>query len=352
MGLKALAAIALVGPTASGKTAAAMAIAQQHAVEIISVDSALVYRGMDIGTAKPTAAELATVPHHLINIRDPLQAYSAAEFVQDAQRLIGNINSRGKLALLVGGTMLYIKALMDGIDDMPRTDPAIRAELELQAREKGWPAMHAELARVDPVTAARLQPNDSQRIQRALEVYRVSGQPMTSFHTGKNATNLIATNPYMTRDEGLKDPSNEPVFRAISMPLLSLEPQDRAWLHTRIEQRFDAMLAAGFLDEVKALRARGDLNPDLPSMRCVGYRQAWEALDASDLANNKPGVPTWRDKGIFATRQLAKRQITWLRSMPQRVVIAADAPDMLLRVLNQINHLKSSRLVGPAAEAR
>ena len=163
-----LKAIALVGPTASGKTAAAMAVAQQHAVEIISVDSALVYRGMDIGTAKPTAAELAAVPHHLIDIRDPLQAYSAAEFVQDAQRLIGEINARGRLALLVGGTMLYVKALMDGIDDMPRADPAIRAELELQARENGWPAMHAELARVDPVTAARLQPNDSQRIQRAL----------------------------------------------------------------------------------------------------------------------------------------------------------------------------------------
>ena len=338
----AMTAIALVGPTASGKTAAAMAIAQQHAVEIISVDSALVYRGMDIGTAKPTAAELAAVPHHLINIRDPLQAYSAAEFVQDAQRLIGEINSRGRLALLVGGTMLYVKALLDGIDDMPRADPAIRGELEAQARAVGWPAMHAELARVDPVTAARLQPNDSQRIQRALEVYRVSGQPMASFHTGKNTTNLIATHAYPTRDAGQNDPLNSPVFQPISMPLLSLEPQDRAWLHARIGQRFDAMLAAGFLDEVKALRARGDLNPDLPSIRCVGYRQAWEALDADDLAD-KPGVPTWRDKGIYATRQLAKRQITWLRSMPQRIIVAADAPDAVQQVLNQVNHLTSAK---------
>lgn len=201
----AMTAIALVGPTASGKTAAAMTIAQQHAVEIISVDSALVYRGMDIGTAKPTAAELAAVPHHLINIRDPLQAYSAAEFVRDAQRLIGEINARGKLALLVGGTMLYVKALLDGIDDMPRADPLIRAGLEQEARTKGWPAMHAELARVDPVTAARLQSNDSQRIQRALEVYRVSGQPMASFHTGRNTTNLIATHAYLTGARGLKD---------------------------------------------------------------------------------------------------------------------------------------------------
>ena len=334
--LEANAAIALAGPTASGKTAAAMAIAQQHAVEIISVDSALVYRGMDIGTAKPTAAELTAVPHHLINIRDPLQAYSAAEFVQDAQRLIGEINARGKLALLVGGTMLYIKALLDGIDDMPRADPAIRAELEAQARTVGWPAMHAELTRVDPVTAARLQPNDSQRIQRALEVYRVSGQPMASFHTAKNTINLIATHAYSTGSNGQNDSLNSTVFSPTTMPLLSLEPQDRAWLHTRIEQRFDAMLAAGFLDEVKALRARGDLNPDLPSMRCVGYRQAWEALVADDLTD-KPGVPGWRDKGIFATRQLAKRQITWLRSMPQRIVVAAEAPDAVQQVLDQVN---------------
>jgi tRNA dimethylallyltransferase len=299
--------VALAGPTASGKTAAALAIARAHEVEIISVDSALVYRGMDIGTAKPTAEELAAVPHHLINIHDPLQAYSAAEFVSDAQRLIGEISARGKLPLLVGGTMLYFKALFEGIDAMPKADPAIRAVLEQEARQQGWPALHAELARVDPVTAARLNPADSQRIQRALEVYRASGQPMSSFHTLKTMANRDAP----TRDH----------------ILISLEPVNRAWLHERIAQRFEAMLANGFLDEVKALRARGDLNPELPSMRCVGYRQAWEALDGlwpmSEL----------RDRGIFATRQLAKRQITWLRSMPQRRVVACDAPLALPQVL-------------------
>lgn len=299
--------LAIAGPTASGKTAAALAIAKEHAVEIISVDSALVYRGMDIGTAKPTAAELAAVPHHLINIRDPLQAYSAAEFVTDAQRLIGEIHARGHLPLLVGGTMLYFKALIEGIDDMPKADPAIRVVLEEEARLKGWPALHAELAQVDPVTAARLNPADSQRIQRALEVYRASGQPISSFHT----TKTIADSAYSTG----------------ATTLISLEPEERAWLHARIAQRFDTMLESGFMAEVKALRARGDLHPDLPSMRCVGYRQAWEALDGAFP------MAELRDRGIFATRQLAKRQITWLRSMPQRRVVACDAPDALQQVL-------------------
>jgi len=302
-----LPSLAIAGPTASGKTAAALAIARDMPVEIISVDSALVYRGMDIGTAKPTAQELAAVPHHLIDIRDPLQAYSAAEFVRDATQLIHDIHARGKLPLLVGGTMLYFKALFDGLDDMPKADAQVRAALEAEAQAKGWPALHAELARVDPVTAARLAPGDSQRIQRALEVFRVSGRPLSSFHT----TKTIATSADTAR----------------ATTLISLEPQDRAWLHERIAQRFDAMLAGGFLDEVKALRARGDLHPDLPSMRCVGYRQAWEALDGlfpmSEL----------RDRGIFATRQLAKRQITWLRSMPQRRVVHCDAPDALQQVL-------------------
>ena len=311
--------LALAGPTASGKTAAALAIAQVHDVEIISVDSALVYRGMDIGSAKPSAAELAQVPHHLINIRDPLQAYSAAEFVTDAQALIADITARGKLALLVGGTMLYFKALSQGLDAMPKADPAIRAVLEQEAREQGWPAMHAQLALVDPVTAARLNPADSQRIQRALEVYRISGQPLSSFHTPK----LIATSPCDTCATGLNDIKPSPNDAL----LISLEPTDRAWLHQRIAQRFDAMLAGGFLDEVKTLRARGDLNPDLPSMRCVGYRQAWEALDGLWP------MAELRDKGIFATRQLAKRQITWLRSMPQRQSVACDAPDALAQVL-------------------
>jgi tRNA dimethylallyltransferase len=296
-------AIALAGPTASGKTAAAMAIAQRLPVEIISVDSALVYQGMDIGTAKPTPAELAAVAHHLIDIRDPLRAYSAAEFVADARRLISEINARGRIALLTGGTMLYFKALFDGIDDMPKADAAIRAEIESQARELGWPALHAQLAEVDAAAAARLKPADSQRIQRALEVYRVSGKPLSSFHTGKQT------------DDGLE------------MTLISLEPQDRAWLHERIARRFDAMLAAGLVDEVKALRARGDLHAELPSMRCVGYRQVWQTLDGVSPMSEM------RDKGIYATRQLAKRQITWLRSIPKRRVVACDAPDALAQVL-------------------
>ncbi|MBK7052019.1 MAG: tRNA (adenosine(37)-N6)-dimethylallyltransferase MiaA [Rhodoferax sp.] len=316
--------LALAGPTASGKTAAALAIAQAHAVEIISVDSALVYRGMDIGTAKPTAAELAAAPHHLINIRDPLQAYSAAEFVQDATRLIDEIKGRGRLPLLVGGTMLYFKALFDGLDPMPKADPATRAVIEQEARQLGWPALHAQLALVDPVTAARLKPQDSQRISRALEVFRLSGLPLSSFHT----TKLIAARADSTCAEGINDAKNsEP-----DTLLISLEPQDRAWLHQRIAYRFDAMLSAGFLDEVKTLRARGDLNPDLPSMRCVGYRQAWDYLDALE-AGAPATLNELRDKGIAATRQLAKRQITWLRAMPQRHVVACDAPDAQTQVL-------------------
>ena len=305
--------IALAGPTAVGKTAAALAIAQRYPVEIISVDSALVYCGMDIGTAKPTVQELAAVPHHLINIRDPLHAYSAAEFVADAQGLITDISGRGKLPLLVGGTMLYLKALMDGIDEMPKADAAVRAVIQSEALEKGWPALHAELAQVDSVTAARLEPQDSQRISRALEVFRISGQPLSFFHQ-RTATKNIANNATKKRES----------------TLISLEPNDRSWLHARIAQRFDAMLAAGFIDEVKTLRARGDLNPDLPAMRCVGYRQAWDMLDGQAPAHE------FRDRGIFATRQLAKRQITWLRSMPQRLVVACDSLDALEQVLAHV----------------
>ena len=301
------ACLALAGPTASGKTAAALAIAARMPVEIISVDSALVYRGMDIGTAKPHAAELAAVPHHLINIRDPLQAYSAAEFVRDATQLIHDIHTRGKLPLLVGGTMLYFKALFNGLDDMPKADAQVRAALEAEAQAKGWPALHAELAQVDPITAARLPPTDAQRIQRALEVFRISGRPLSSFHT----TKTMAAGAEAER----------------ATTLISLEPLDRAWLHARIAQRFDSMLAAGFLDEVQRLRARGDLHPDLPAMRCVGYRQAWEALDGV------APLRELRERGIYATRQLAKRQITWLRSMAHRRVVACDAPDALAQVL-------------------
>ncbi|MBK1711483.1 tRNA (adenosine(37)-N6)-dimethylallyltransferase MiaA [Rubrivivax gelatinosus] len=292
------AAICLAGPTASGKTAAALALAARRPLEIISVDSALVYRGLDIGTAKPSAAERAAVPHHLIDIVDPADSYSAARFVADATRLVAEIAARGRLPLLVGGTMLYFKALRDGLDTMPETDPAIRAELDARAAALGWPELHAELARVDPVTAARLAPNDAQRIQRALEVFLGSGRPISAWQQGARAQRPAAA----------------------AWPLVSLEPASRAWLHGRIAERFDAMLAAGLVDEVRALRARGDLQPGLPSMRCVGYRQAWEALDAGDVA-------PLRERGVAATRQLAKRQLTWLRAMPERIVVPCDAPD-------------------------
>ncbi len=321
--LPALPFVAIAGPTASGKTAAALAVAARWPVEIISVDSALVYRGMDIGTAKPTALELAQAPHHLINIRDPLHAYSAAEFVADATRLIGAITTRGKLPLLVGGTMLYFKALIDGIDDMPRADAAVRAQIEHDARAHGWPALHTRLALVDPLTAARLAPADSQRISRALEVFQLSGKPMSSFHSKKSAS--------------LSGESDLPSSVDAPQPLLiSLEPTDRAWLHTRIAQRFDAMLASGFLEEVKTLRARGDLHADLPSMRCVGYRQAWEVLEGT------LPLTELRDRSIYATRQLAKRQITWLRSMPARQVVACDAHDALAQVLARVEDFVES----------
>jgi tRNA dimethylallyltransferase len=295
--------LCLAGPTASGKTAAAFAIADALAgtrpVEIISVDSALVYRGMDIGTAKPSPADRARVPHHLIDIIEPSEAYSAARFVLDAQRLIGEISARGHVPLLVGGTMLYFKALFEGLDAMPAADRVVRAALSEQLEREGLHALYRELQRVDPVTAARLKPADQQRIQRALEVYRVSGQPMSSFHSEKP--------------------------QQATPPLISLEPSDRAWLHQRIEARFHQMLEQGLVDEVIALEARGDLNANMPSMRCVGYRQTWEALVEGDQSE----LP---ERGIAATRQLAKRQITWLRSMPQRQVVACDAPDALEQV--------------------
>jgi tRNA dimethylallyltransferase len=295
-------ALGLAGPTASGKSALALAIAERWPVEIVSVDSAQVFRGMDIGTAKPGADERAAVPHHLIDVVDPAEAYSAARFVADARRLIDEIAGRGRVALLVGGTMLYFKALVDGLDAMPAADPAVRAALAASAASAGWPALHAELARVDPATAARLAPNDAQRIQRALEVFRLSGRPLSAWH-------------------GRRTPA------AIELPLLALEPASRAWLHERIAERFDAMLAAGFVDEVRALRARRDLSPEMPSMRCVGYRQAWAALDAGALGS-------LRETGIATTRQLAKRQLTWLRSMPDRHAIAADDGTARARALD------------------
>lgn len=324
-----LAWLAIAGPTASGKTALALAMAQRWPVEIISVDSALVFRGMDIGTAKPSAGELAAVPHHLIDIRDPLDVYSVAEFVRDASRLLGEIRARSRLPLLVGGTMLYFKALFEGLDEMPAADPGLRAGIERQAASLGWPALHAQLAEVDPVTAARLSPHDSQRIGRALEVWRACGRPLSSFHT-RNKAEAATRTLQVDGQQGL---------------LLSLEPVERAWLHGRIAERFDAMLAQGFVAEVLRLRARGDLTPDLPSMRCVGYRQAWEALDAAgrdgraELSRAEFGE--LRERGIFATRQLAKRQLTWLRSMLQRQVVACDQPGAMQQVLSSLETLLS-----------
>ncbi|WP_454824644.1 tRNA (adenosine(37)-N6)-dimethylallyltransferase MiaA [Paraburkholderia xenovorans] len=303
----------LLGPTASGKTAAALALAARHPVEIISVDSALVYREMDIGTAKPTAEERAVAPHHLIDIVDPTDSYSAAQFRADTLRLTGEIHARGRLPLLVGGTMLYYKALTQGLNDLPAADADLRATLDADAAREGWPAMHARLAAVDPVTAARLAPNDSQRIQRALEVFMLTGQAMSA---------LLAA-PARVDDAAA-------AWRFVPV---ALEPSDRGVLHARIEKRFDAMLANGFVDEVAKLRERGDLSPEMPSMRCVGYRQVWEYLDGA------VDYSTMRDKGVFATRQLCKRQLTWLRSMTERVVVDCCDPHATARVLEAIEAL-------------
>ena len=303
-------AVAIMGPTASGKTAAALEIVRHLPAEIISVDSALVYRGMDVGTAKPTPAERAMAPHHLIDIIDPADTYSAMQFRQDALRLMAEIAARGRLPLLVGGTMLYFKALRDGLDELPQAEPELRARLDREAATLGMPAMHAKLAALDPATAARLKPNDSQRIQRALEIIELTGRPMSD---------LLA-----------KTPKPELSFALLS---ISLEPSERSVLHARIATRFDAMLSdpdSGLLNEVSALRARGDLHLGLPSIRCVGYRQAWEYLDGAY------DITTLRDKGIAATRQLAKRQLTWLRSMPERIIVDCTRPDCAGNVLRLV----------------
>jgi tRNA dimethylallyltransferase len=308
-------AVAIMGPTASGKTAAALEVARHLPVEIISVDSALVYRGMDIGTAKPTAEERAAVPHHLIDILDPADAYSAMQFRDDAMRLIEDIAARGKLPLLVGGTMLYFKALQEGLDDLPPADADLRARLDAEAAQVGYPALHARLAGLDPETAARLKPNDSQRIQRALEIIALTGKPMSA---------LLA-----------RQPKHELPFTLLP---IALEPSDRGVLHARIAARFDAMLASDALvDEVADLRQRGDLHLGLPSMRCVGYRQTWEYLDG------QYGKSVLREKGIAATRQLAKRQLTWLRSMPDRIVVDCLDPAAPAQVLSHISRAQGAR---------
>ena len=282
-------AIAVMGPTASGKTAFAIELARRHGGEIVSVDSALVYRGLDIGAAKPDAADRAGVPHHLLDMRQPWQPYSAAEFAVDARVAIEGILARGKLPVLAGGTGLYFRALLRGLAPMPEADPALRAALAAEAVQRGWAALHADLSRVDPAAAARIGPGDAQRIQRALEVFALSGRPISAWQRDRPPPRL-----------------------PLRVLKLVLAPGERATLHARIARRFDAMLQAGFLDEVRGLRAlpqlRGHPAPlDLPALRAVGYRQAWEHLDGASSAAE------FRDRAIFATRQLAKRQLTWLR---------------------------------------
>lgn len=312
--------ICLCGPTASGKTAAALAIAERWPVEIVSVDSALVYRGMDIGTAKPDAQERASVPHHLIDIREPWQPYSAADFARDATQAIDAIRRRGRLPLLVGGTMLYLKALVDGLDPLPQADEALRAELEAQARQHGWPALHAELARVDPATAARLAPADAQRIQRALEVWHLTGQPLSALQRGRPALPAGASKP-------------EPPV------IIALEPADRAWLHRRIDERLRQMWRRGFVQEVRQLCADPRIGPELPALRAVGYRQVLECLTPrkpgeGPLEEDPSAMAQLHARCAAATRQLAKRQLTWLRSLPDRQMVACDAENSRIRVLD------------------
>jgi len=292
-----------MGPTASGKTGVAVELAQTLPVEIISVDSALVYRNMDIGTAKPDAATLARAPHHLLDIRDPTEAYSAAAFRHDALRLMHDITARGRIPLLVGGTMLYFRALQHGLSSLPEADPAIRAALDAEIAQHGVQYLHRQLAAVDAETAARLAPNDTQRIQRALEIYRLTGQPMSLLLKQKAKGEL----PY----------------RILPVALI---PASRSVLHQRIATRFKHMLEQGLVEELRALRQRYQLHPNLPSMRCVGYRQAWQfiegEIDQTQLL----------ESGIAATRQLAKRQLTWLRSMPDNIELDCLSPNLALQV--------------------
>jgi tRNA dimethylallyltransferase len=296
-------ALFLPGPTASGKTACALALAQELPVEIISVDSALVYRGMDIGTAKPYPAERAACPHHLIDLIDPTESYSAAKFCDDACRLMAEITARGRIPLLVGGTMLYYKALREGLSDLPQADAALRAEIGCRAKNEGWPALHAELARIDPAAAARLAPHDAQRIQRALEIVLATGKPLSEAHARRTPRSLPC--------------------RPVTVALV---PSVRSMLHARIAGRFKKMLADGLTDELAALRRRYPLTPEMPAMRAVGYRQAWAYLDGE--IDGEELLET----GIAATRQLAKRQLTWLRQFrehwPEYVEIDCLRPDV------------------------
>ncbi|MEX0957649.1 MAG: tRNA (adenosine(37)-N6)-dimethylallyltransferase MiaA [Burkholderiales bacterium] len=289
----------MLGPTASGKTGLAIELAQRFPLEIVSVDSALVYRRMNIGTAKPDVTTRLRHPHHLIDIIDPTESYSAARFREDALSIMDDITGRSRIPLLVGGTMLYFKALREGLSELPQADAAARAVIDEMATSVGWPALHAELERVDPRTARRLDPNDAQRIQRALEVFYVTGRPLSDMLNGVPA----ATLPY----------------RLIQ---IALEPSDRTELHARIAQRFEEMLELGLIGELRELRRDYDLKPSMPSMRCVGYRQAWQYLEGEF------GLPTLREKGIAATRQLAKRQLTWMRATPSLMRFDCLADDL------------------------
>jgi tRNA dimethylallyltransferase len=299
-------AVLLIGPTAAGKSAVALALAQRFGGEIVSADSAQVYRGMDIGTAKPDAATRARIPHHLLDLMEPTDAYSAARFRSDATAAIDAIRARGRMPIVAGGTMLYIKALREGLSSLPAADAAIRAELEARAARDGWPAMHAALARVDPATAARLAPNDSQRIQRALEVHALTGRPLSALQGARDAQRTI-------------DPAI----------VVALAPADRAQLHAAIARRFDAMLEAGLIDEVRELRRRLPLRADMPSMRAVGYRQVFDYLEGR---TDRALLP---ERGIAATRQLARRQLTWLRAMDVSP-IDCFAPDVVERAVARV----------------
>jgi tRNA dimethylallyltransferase len=299
-------AVCIMGPTCTGKTALALDLAQRFPIEIISVDSALVYRGMAIGTSKPSAAELAAVPHHLIDICDPAEPYSAGRFRRDALRCIDDIQGRGRVPLLVGGTMLYFRALTHGLAPLPEASPAVRAGIDARARELGWPALHAELAALDPAAAARIRPLDAQRIQRALEVLELTGQRMSDL-------------------QGLAEPA------AVTLARFALMPLEREQLYERINARFDSMIAAGLLDEVQRLRARGDLHGDLPSLRAVGYRQLWQHLEGASTLDEAI------DAARRATRNLAKRQLTWLRADPDITWLRSLAERELAPISDALN---------------
>lgn len=334
MSAQAHAPILLLGPTASGKSALAMRLAEEIDLEIISVDSAQIYRGLDIGTAKPNADELARVPHHLIDIREPDEPYSAASFVADARQAIAAIQARGRRPLLVGGTMLYARALIAPLDDLPPADPALRRRLDEEAGHEGWPALHRRLAGLDPVTAARLKPTDAQRIQRALEVIELTGRPLSELQS-------LARE----REGGFSAAAAGP---AAPLAVIAIQPGDRSVLHRRIAERFDAMLAAGLVAEVRQLLARPGIHADLPALRAVGYRQVAQMLaaqvnpgadgDAEAKTQTKAVAEAGmlRERGIAATRQLAKRQLTWLRSLPLTASFDCLAPDLADQVLKTL----------------